>query len=433
MSAPGPARSDDLDRTAVAAWARSGAMALTGRADGPALGPPAGLVPGLTAVAARLTRATGRLGRPLDLDVLALLGERAAVAGWTRHGDISCGGATRLLPARDGWLAVALARPDDLDLLPAWLGVDPGAAPPSDPPAPPAVWQAVAAAVAAGSAAEFEARAGLLGLPVAALPAGPVPAPQGSGPLAGLPLRAVALPGAAPARPSLVGLRVVDLSALWAGPLCASLLVEAGADVVKVESTSRPDGARRGPAGLFDLFNAGKRSVALDLGRDDGRRALRALLERAVVVIEASRPRALAQLGVEAEALVAGGGPQVWASITAHGRREPAGARPGFGDDAAVAGGLVSRDPDGPCFTADAVADPATGVVTATAVLDALAAGGRWLLDVSMAGVAAHLAGPTLAAAGAPAPLPPRARRPAGPGPRLGEHTGSVLGELAVS
>jgi crotonobetainyl-CoA:carnitine CoA-transferase CaiB-like acyl-CoA transferase len=129
---------------------------------------------------------------------------------------------------------------------------------------------------------------------------------------------------------------------------------------------------------------------------------------------------------------VAEGGPQVWASITGHGRRGPAAARIGFGDDAAVAGGLVSWDDQGPCFTADAVADPTTGVVTAAAALDALAAGGRWLLDVSMAGVAAHLAGPTLDARDAPAPQPPRARPPAGPGPRLGEHTTVVLDGLPV-
>ena len=54
--------------------------------------------------------------------------------------------------------------------------------------------------------------------------------------------------GDAPARPDVTGLLVVDLSALWAGPLCGGLLAGAGATVVKVESTHRPDGARRGPA-----------------------------------------------------------------------------------------------------------------------------------------------------------------------------------------
>ncbi len=68
----------------------------------------------------------------------------------------------------------------------------------------------------------------------------------------------------------------------------------------------------------------------------------------------------------------------------------------GFGDDAAVAGGLVCWQDDRPVFCADAVADPVSGLVAAAACLDALATGGRWLVDVGMAGVAAHLAGPTL-------------------------------------
>ena len=66
---------------------------------------------------------------------------------------------------------------------------------------------------------------------------------------------------------------MVELGSLWAAPLCGSLLAAAGADVVKVESIGRPDGARRGPPAFFDLLNGGKRSVALDLRpspADDG-------------------------------------------------------------------------------------------------------------------------------------------------------------------
>ena len=64
--------------------------------------------------------------------------------------------------------------------------------------------------------------------------------------------------GEAAPRPDPAGLIVVDLSALWAGPLCGDLLARAGATVVKVESTQRPDGARRGPAEFFDLLNGRK-------------------------------------------------------------------------------------------------------------------------------------------------------------------------------
>jgi hypothetical protein len=80
----------------------------------------------------------------------------------------------------------------------------------------------------------------------------------------------------------------------------------------------------------------------------------------------------------------------VWLSITGYGRDSN---RVAFGDDAAVAGGLVALDADGPCFVADAIADPLTGVASAAAVATALERGGRWQLDASMAAVAAFVAG----------------------------------------
>ncbi|HEX6424509.1 MAG TPA: CoA transferase [Acidimicrobiales bacterium] len=411
---PGPEPAGEPD-----AWAASGAMWLTGRRGSPPLGPPAGMVPKLRAVGDAIDRRSAVMGTRVRVDPLALLGERAAIAGLARRGTTSCGGATRLVRTADRWLAVTLARADDVDLVPAWLEIDP----PGDD-----VWAAVASVAATAAADRLLERALVLGLPAAVLPA-PAPPHKAGSP----PWRAVQVPGpaAAPA-PRLAGLSVVDLSALWAGPLCGALLADAGADVVKVESTGRPDGARRGPRQFFDLLNAGKRSVALDLGSAEGRARLHELLARADVVIEASRPRALADLGVDAGSLVAGGGPRVWLSITGHGRRGPGRDRVGFGDDAAVAGGLVSRDGRGPCFCADAVADPATGLVATAAVLDVLAAGGRWLLDVAMSAVAAHLAGPTLPVADqSPVAARPWARPPRGPAPRLGEHTAAVLGRPA--
>jgi crotonobetainyl-CoA:carnitine CoA-transferase CaiB-like acyl-CoA transferase len=223
---------------------------------------------------------------------------------------------------------------------------------------------------------------------------------------------------------------VVDLSSLWAGPLCGQLLAEAGARVIKVESIGRPDGARRGPAAFFDLLNGPKRSVALDLASAAGRRDLRAVLAAADVVIESSRPRALQQLGVDVpDVLGQPEGPRVWVSITSHGRGPGQGLRVGFGDVAAVAGGLVAGEDAAPCFLADAVADPLTGLVAAAAVLEALSAGGSWLIDAAMAPMAAGVAGPLLDVSGQQA-TPPRAREIDRPAPALGSDTAAVLGEL---
>ena len=392
---------------AAAVWAASGAMWLTGRREGPPLGAPSGIVDVMQAAAERLRTMTSGTGRSVHVDGPALLGERAAIAGFARRGGVSCGGSTRLLRAADGWLAVSLPRPDDLELLPAWIGVDDDRR-----------WSAVATAIRQRRLATLLESAGELGLAVGALgerrgdDVAVIPTELGRGP--------------APVS-SLRGLRVVDLSSLWAGPLCGQLLAEAGMDVVKVEATGRIDGARRGPAAFFDLVNAGKSSVLVDLGERSGIEALAALVATADVVIESTRPRALAQLGIDAVERVASGGPRVWLSITAHGRNPPHDVRAGFGDDAAVAGGLVARDRRGPVFCADAIADPATGLVGAVAVVDRLLAGGRWLLDAALARVAALMANgpPTVAWAGEVAT--PRSRPPAGQAAPLGRHTNAVL------
>lgn len=251
--------------------------------------------------------------------------------------------------------------------MPAWL--ESGGADHAGPAGPAATWDLIEAVVPTRTAAALVERAVLLGLPVAAL--GEVPAPDE-------PVRPTRVGDAPPLRrPPLV----VDFSALWAGPLCTRLLADRGAEVVKVETPGRPDGARRGPRAFFERLHAGKRSLVCEL--DDPQ--LLDLLGEADVVVEASRPRALRQAGIVAEDLR----PRVWVSITGYGRAVD---RVAFGDDAAVAGGLVADDDEGPVFLADAVADPLTGVAAAAATVTALSSGGRWLLDAPMAGVAAWVA-----------------------------------------
>ena len=386
-------------------------MALTGPAGGPAAAPPAGLVPAATALGEEVARLTGDLGGVVDVDPLALLGERAALTGFTRHGRRTCGGSGELLPTADGWLAVSLPRPDDLALVPAWLGTA----------------QSPAEVVAGRSTHGLVVTGAELGLAVAAL-----------GEAVGDRRPVLATAGArAGRRPALADAVVVDLSSLWAGPLCGHILTAAGARVIKVESSGRPDAARSGPPAFFDLLHAGQQSVTLDLSTTAGRRALAGLVARADIVIEASRPRALAQLGVDAAAEVAAR-PVVWVSITGHGRR--AALRTAFGDDAAVAGGLVAGwpaaidgddEPGGPWFCADAVADPLAGLTAAVAALDRWQAGGGWLLDVSMAAVAAGCAGRPAGAWRGPV-APPRARATTGAARPLGADTDAVLADLHV-
>jgi crotonobetainyl-CoA:carnitine CoA-transferase CaiB-like acyl-CoA transferase len=197
-------------------------------------------------------------------------------------------------------------------------------------------------------------------------------------------------PGAAPGPADIV----LDLSALWAGPLCAHVLGLAGARVVKVEDTRRPDGARFGPPAFYAELHGGHENIVLDFGDPAGRAALQRLAQEATIVIEGSRPRALRGLGLVAHDWLAARPGRIWISLTGYGRDDP-GNRVAFGDDAAVAGGLVGRLPDGsPVFCGDAIADPLSGLFAARAGLAARAAGGGTLVDVALAGVCATVTRP---------------------------------------
>jgi crotonobetainyl-CoA:carnitine CoA-transferase CaiB-like acyl-CoA transferase len=149
-----------------------------------------------------------------------------------------------------------------------------------------------------------------------------------------------------------------------------------------VETHARPDGTRAGNAGFFDWTNSGKLCYSIDFDSEDLTRLLRA----ADVVIEGSRPAALARRGRGAEQLAARAG-RVWVRISGYGCAHP--DRVAFGDDAAVAGGLVMP---GPVFCGDAIADPLTALAAADAVLNAVTAGGGVIIDVPMAGIAAEYA-----------------------------------------
>jgi hypothetical protein len=364
---------EDPGRCAVLDWARSGLMQLTGPPAGPPLAPEAPVLPRAGLVAAAVTALASRAGDPVRPDLRHLLAYRASLTGRRRAGTVSAGGTCRILRAADGWLAVNLARPDDRDSVPAILARPLDRGP----------WAELAADAAVRPAADLAAAAQALGVPAAVLAsAPPVPA-------------VLTRLGAAGTGPRLV----LDLSAMWAGPLCARILGQAGWRVLKVEDARRPDGARSGPAAFYADLHAGSPAVRLDFGSAAGRAELARLAAQAGVVIESSRPRALRRLGLIAEDWLAAAPGRVWVSLTGYGRANPQ-QRVAFGDDAAVAGGLVARTADGtPVFCGDAIADPLSGLFAALAALAALAAGGGWLADVAMAGVCADLARPSAAPA----------------------------------
>ncbi|WP_431234644.1 CoA transferase [Mycolicibacterium psychrotolerans] len=364
-------------------WAGSGLAWLTGLSDGPPDHSRSAVLTRAESVAAELTHLLG-----VPVDTATTLTGRAALLGLSRRGRVSAGGATHLLPTRDGWWALTLSRADDIEAVPALVEAD---SVPEDP------WPVVAQWCADRRSDEVLDRATLLDLPVARLgeAAPTVPVVRTSGPRT---------------EPRTAeGLLVADLSSMWAGPLCGQLLATAGATVVKVESPNRLDGTRSGDPAFYDWMNHGKLSYAVDFDSD----SLRALLAAADVVIEGSRPGVLARRDVSPEALPGPDG-RVWLRITGHGSQSP---RVAFGDDAAVAGGLVGTSASGPVFCADAIADPLTGLEAGLAVARSLRRGGGETVDIAMAGVAATYAalptGPSASPIPAAPPRPPRRGAPA--------------------
>ncbi len=357
-------------------WARSGCARLSGPAPAPVAACVRGAWVALTALAPALAQHA--------IDPPSLLGERAAAASLESAGRDTAGGAGRLVRVRDGWIAVQLPRPEDVAALPAWLECDGSLVEAGDPPlSARAALDRIEPLVADRESASLVERARWLGLAVAPLPGGD------DADLAAIPW----VTRTPPSRPSAARapgqpLRVLDLSTLWAGPLCGRLLAWAGADVVKVEHPRRVDGARLGPTRFFDAMNGAKSMVALDASDTTDRARLLDLVRAADVVIESARPRGLAQLGIDAEALVEAQPGLVWISITGYGRPAPRGEWVAFGDDAAVAAGLVGFDVAGaPRFCGDAIADPLTGVHAAVAALAGVRLGGG-LFDLPLAGVA---------------------------------------------
>ncbi len=416
LAAPHLADADTRDEAWL--WAASGAQYLTGEAHGPPLPSPAPLA--TCAQGSWLALAALSAGA-LDnhFPAYQLLGERAAVLGLQRGGTISAGGACRLLDCADGQLALNLPREDDWTLLPAWLESSAGD------------WAGVAEVLLERSCAPMVARARLLGLAAAA-----------STPPVVQRHWFEAMPLAPRAPPHHRQPLVVDLSALWAGPLCAQLLGQLGARVIKVEDSVRPDGARAGPLRFFELLNANKQSVALDLASASGQRQLQQLLARADIVIESSRPRALEHMGIQAADMVRTGAGRVWLSITGYGRRTPMRNWSAFGDDAGVAAGLswlLRKATGSAVFCGDAIGDPLTGLHAALLAWATWAQGGGVLLDVSLFGVLTHC----IAAGGTIAPpvqppsarsevMLPRARPAVGAAATLGCHTVDVFREFGI-
>lgn len=183
---------------------------------------------------------------------------------------------------------------------------------------------------------------------------------------------------------SLTGITVLDCSRVLAGPYCAMLLGDLGANVIKVEQPGRGDETRSwgppfvgGESPYFWSANRNKRSLTLDLARDEGRAILRRLLAQSNIFIENYKVGTLDRWGFGDNDLRTINPRLVHTAITAYGADGPKAQQPGYDFLLQAESGLMSitGEPEGaPMKSGVALVDVLTGVYASTATLAALRA-----------------------------------------------------------
>lgn len=202
----------------------------------------------------------------------------------------------------------------------------------------------------------------------------------------------------------LVGVRVIDLTRVLAGPYCTMMLGDLGADVIKIEApglgddtrqwgppfTETADG-RRGEAAYFLAANRNKRSLTLNLKTAKGLEILRELIRQGDVLVENFRTGTLAKWGLDYETLQQLRPGLIVCTITGYGTTGPYKDRAGYDFMVQAMGGFMSvtgPEPGEPVRAGVAIADLATGIFACNAILAALFArertGQGQLIDMAL-------------------------------------------------
>ena len=180
---------------------------------------------------------------------------------------------------------------------------------------------------------------------------------------------------------ALAGLRVVDLSRYIAGPYCAMLLGDTGADVIKVEPPGRGENSRAlcpfvaGESLYTMVFNRNKRSITLDLRAEAGKALLRDLLRHADVLVENFVPGTLEKMGLDADMLLALNPRLIVTRISGFGQTGPLSRKPCFDVIAQTMSGLMelTGEAEGrPTMAGTYVVDYSTGLYATIGTLGAL-------------------------------------------------------------
>ena len=207
--------------------------------------------------------------------------------------------------------------------------------------------------------------------------------------------------------PALDDIKIVDLTRVVAGPFCAALLADMGAEVIKVEHPGKGDQVRgqgvilNGISTYFAQYNRNKRSITIDLYTDDGKAILSDLIRGADVLLENYRPGVLDKMGFDAARLDALNPNLIVGSINGYGSTGPYKDRPSFDFIAQAMSGFmsVSGAADGPPMRAGPpLADLVAGLYTAFGVACALVnrgsgdGGGQHVESSLMGGLVSMLA-----------------------------------------
>jgi formyl-CoA transferase len=201
---------------------------------------------------------------------------------------------------------------------------------------------------------------------------------------------------------ALDGVRVLDVTQVMAGPFCAMLLADLGADVVKIEppagdSSRQMPGGRARDSPSFNAVNRGKRGITIDLKAAQGREVFLRLVRSSDIVIENYRPGVMASLRLGYDDVAAVNPGIIYASISGYGQTGPARAKGGFDLVAQGVCGIMSvtGEPGGePAKAGVPVTDLGAGLFAAVGILAALnhrhLTGSGQLVDTSLvdAGVA---------------------------------------------
>lgn len=200
----------------------------------------------------------------------------------------------------------------------------------------------------------------------------------------------------------LTGVKILDLTRLLPGPMCTLHLADMGADVLKIEELSIGDYARLMPpmqnknSVFFHAVNRNKRSIAIDLTREEGRLLFLKLSETADIIVESFRPGVVNKLGIDYETLKKNNPKLIYCSITGYGQTGPYRDKAGHDINYCAYTGVLDRKEEQPFIPNFQIADVVGGSLNAAmgilaALVQQKTTGEGQYIDVSiMDGILAH-------------------------------------------